>query len=314
MTAPVIRTLDAARGRNAGRLGRRRKAGTRAWAMPPRSMPPTPRAFSAPSSTARWSPAFRPSPTATTFGFIGLYICQPEYRGRGLGRAVWDAGMERLGGRTIGLDGVPEQQANYRSMGFVPAYESVRLTGRPLLNAGTFDVSDEVDLAQISAIDAVCFPAAREGFLKAWLAPPRIVRAISDDRGLRGYGVVRPCLDGHKVGPLFADSTETAMAILAALIEAVDGPVQIDAPLLHPEFTDALALCGHDAWFLDRTNVSWAGSGHRHGESLRRYDPRTRLTFGLSATPHQQVWIAPLRAGNSRAETAFCPWCKIRCS
>ena len=179
-----------------------------------------------------------------TFGFIGLYIVRPEYRGRGLGRAVWDAGMKRLEGRTIGLDGVPEQQANYRSMGFVPAYESVRLTGRPRLKAGTFDVSDEVDLAQISAIDAVCFPAAREGFLKAWLAPPRIVRATSDASGLRGYGVVRPCLEGHKVGPLFADSTETAMALLTALIEAVDGPVQIDAPLLHPEFTDALLSAG----------------------------------------------------------------------
>ena len=51
-----------------------------------------------------------------TFGFIGLYIAKPEFRGRGLGRAVWDAGMKRLEGRTVGLDGVPEQQANYRSI------------------------------------------------------------------------------------------------------------------------------------------------------------------------------------------------------
>lgn len=56
------------------------------------------------------------------FGFIGLYICRPDRRGQGHGKAVWDAGMARLGKRTIGLDGVVEQQANYRSMGFAPAY------------------------------------------------------------------------------------------------------------------------------------------------------------------------------------------------
>ena len=43
-----------------------------------------------------------------TFGFIGLYICHPDWRGQGHGKAVWDAGMAYLGTRTIGLDGVPE--------------------------------------------------------------------------------------------------------------------------------------------------------------------------------------------------------------
>ncbi|RUT86550.1 GNAT family N-acetyltransferase, partial [Mesorhizobium sp. USDA-HM6] len=38
------------------------------------------------------------------FGFIGLYICRPDRRGEGHGKAVWDAGMARLGNRTIGLD------------------------------------------------------------------------------------------------------------------------------------------------------------------------------------------------------------------
>ena len=53
----------------------------------------------------------------------------PGLRGKGHGKAVWDAGMARLAGRTVGLDGVPEQQANYAAMGFAKAYETVRLTG-----------------------------------------------------------------------------------------------------------------------------------------------------------------------------------------
>jgi GNAT superfamily N-acetyltransferase len=60
------------------------------------------------------------------FGFIGLYICHPEFRGRGLGRQVWAAGMAHLEGRVVGLDGVIEQQANYGRMGFVPSHDTVR--------------------------------------------------------------------------------------------------------------------------------------------------------------------------------------------
>ena len=66
------------------------------------------------------------------FGFIGLYICRPDMRGRGYGRAVWDAGMARLAQTTVGLDGVPAQQANYRSMGFAPAYRTFRFSGRDM--------------------------------------------------------------------------------------------------------------------------------------------------------------------------------------
>src|SRR5690606_9900185 len=43
------------------------------------------------------------------FGFIGLYIVRPEFRGRGFGMQLWRAAMERLAGRNVGLDGVVAQ-------------------------------------------------------------------------------------------------------------------------------------------------------------------------------------------------------------
>ena len=64
-----------------------------------------------------------------SFGFLGLYIVRPEYRGRGLGMAVWKAGMEYLAGRTVGLDGVVAQQDNYRKSGFELAHRNVRFQG-----------------------------------------------------------------------------------------------------------------------------------------------------------------------------------------
>lgn len=64
-----------------------------------------------------------------SFGFLGFYICRPEFRGKGYGFAVWEAGMKRLGDRVIGLDGVVDQQANYRKQGFVLAHRNVRYGG-----------------------------------------------------------------------------------------------------------------------------------------------------------------------------------------
>jgi len=65
----------------------------------------------------------------TSFGFIGFYIVKPEYRGKGYGIQVWQAGLASLAGRNIGLDGVTAQQENYKESGFTGAYAHIRLYG-----------------------------------------------------------------------------------------------------------------------------------------------------------------------------------------
>src|SRR3954469_23086932 len=65
------------------------------------------------------------------FGFLGLYIVRPELRGRGYGHRLWQAGMARLEGRTVGLDGVVAQQENNRRSGFSLAHRNIRFGGQP---------------------------------------------------------------------------------------------------------------------------------------------------------------------------------------
>ena len=185
------------------------------------------------------------------FGFIGLYICRPDMRGRGYGRAVWDAGMARLAQTTVGLDGVPAQQANYRSMGFAPAYRTFRFSGRlPAagLSAEVHPVEPDL-LPALGEFDRRFFPAARPSFLEGWLAPPNIALAKIGEGGIQGYGVVRECREGFKIGPLFAVDEIAAADLLAALNAQCPGEVQIDVPEDKENFADLLLRAGFSRGF-----------------------------------------------------------------
>lgn len=167
------------------------------------------------------------------FGFIGLYISHPDFRGLGYGRKVWDAGMARLGRRTIGLDGVPAQQENYRGMGFEPAYQTWRYSGRftPVnVDPAVLAIGTDLRPAVVS-FDRLHFPGAREEFLSAWIDEPRTARAIIRDGRVAAYGVLRKCHDGYKIGPLFAETENDACLIFVALCACSNGEtVAIDVP------------------------------------------------------------------------------------
>jgi hypothetical protein len=55
--------------------------------------------------------------------------------------------------------------------------------------------------------------------------------ALIDDAQLKGYGVLRKCRVGHKIGPLFADAADIAEALFGALCNnALGEQVFIDIP------------------------------------------------------------------------------------
>jgi hypothetical protein len=83
----------------------------------------------------------------------------------------------------------------------------------------------------IIGYDRRFFPSNRERFLRAWIAPPRRTRAYIDDGEIRGYGTVRACREGHKIGPLFADDPSVAEALLSELVAPWPGePIFLDVP------------------------------------------------------------------------------------
>lgn len=177
-----------------------------------------------------------------TFGFIGLYIVKEAFRGRGFGICVWQHGMAYLRNRNVGLDGVVAQQANYKKSGFQLAYRNIRFQG---IAQGIVQGDAHAGLLNASALpfevlnhyDRQCFPAARERFLAAWLAQPdAIARVAVRDGQLVGYGVLRRCRTGSKIGPLFADNAEIASELFSGLTSSIPGETFFfDVPEINAE-------------------------------------------------------------------------------
>jgi GNAT superfamily N-acetyltransferase len=172
-----------------------------------------------------------------SFGFLGLYIVRPQFRGKGYGQQIWKTGIAYLGDRNIGLDGVVAQQTNYKKSGFCLAHRNIRYecNGRTARPSGVTALS-EIPFDVLSAYDSALFPVARARFLREWIAQPGAVGyAVLDAGRLAGYGMLRPCRRGYKVGPLFADDAGIADRLLNALrAHAQDEPSYLDLPESNP--------------------------------------------------------------------------------
>ncbi|MGV1755726.1 GNAT family N-acetyltransferase [Rhizobium sp. P44RR-XXIV] len=174
-----------------------------------------------------------------SFAFIGLYMLHPEFRGKGYGKQLWNKGMALAGNRTVGLDGVAAQQGYYRQHGFEVAYRTVRYGGIPkVLDAG--EQATQVTpvthgkLQGLLQYDATIFPGLRHSFIRVWCDAPERRKSFMVGGGsrVRGYGTIRRCFHGYKVGPLFANKPEIARALLARLAaEAKGAPIYLDVPV-----------------------------------------------------------------------------------
>ena len=172
------------------------------------------------------------------FGFLGLYIVRPEFRGKGFGIQIWNHGMAYLGSRNIGLDGVVAQQNNYKKSGFKLAYRNIRYEG--IANGKTFAGVTElakIPLADLVAYDQNFFPAQRREFLQRWIKQPEgLALGLLQNQKLIGYGVIRACRNGFKIGPLFAENHSDAETLFQALTAPITGkPFYLDVPEVNPE-------------------------------------------------------------------------------
>ncbi len=174
------------------------------------------------------------------FAFCGFYMVDAAYRGQGFGLALTKARLKYIGERNAGLDGVIPMVEKYARLGYRIAYNNARYCGATKSN-NTLKNKAIIPLAQINfeqlvTYDRRYFPARRESFLTCWINQVGGKSLGYCRHGeLLGYGVIRPCKQGFKMGPLFAENVQIADELFMQLAHHAKGqPVSLDIPECNP--------------------------------------------------------------------------------
>jgi hypothetical protein len=186
-------------------------------------------------------------------GSMGLFIMRADLRRQGIGRLLWHERLRRLRARLrpdapIGMDGVFNMAPFYEAGGFSFLHRDLRYQGNA---AGQRDPAaiplDRIAWPELAAYDARVSGIQRPDFMRLWLSLTGGTGfALRQDGGLSGYGFLRPCRSGCKIGPLYADNADVARRLLASLLATIPGqPVSLDLP--EPNEA-ALRIMGELGW------------------------------------------------------------------
>nr|WP_305123246.1 GNAT family N-acetyltransferase [Roseomonas sp. GC11] len=170
-------------------------------------------------------------------GAVGLIVVAPEAQGRGLGRLLTSAVLERLGDRSVALTAtdagyplyvklgfevvgaVHQHQGAAFSVGLVPLAAGERL--RPLGRS---------DLELVRGLDAAATGLDRAALLEALLG---VAEGVVLERGGQpvGFSLLRRFGRGHVIGPVVAPDLAAAQALVAHWLGVRSGQfLRIDVP------------------------------------------------------------------------------------
>jgi len=189
-----------------------------------------------------------PAGTATTtiysadLAWIGMVLVHPDYRRRGIGRALLQHCIDYLrsrGIRCIKLDATPAGKLVYDGLGFSSEWTLKRWAGRtPIGSAGQPDTGSADapvgarfcrhpglrtwqagDLAVLEELEKTAFGVPRRSLLSALASQSKIALVLETGPGrISGFGFARPGSKALYLGPVVADCASAGLALLRAVI------------------------------------------------------------------------------------------------
>ena len=170
------------------------------------------------------------------FAFCGFYIVDKAHRGQGYGLALTKHRLAYIGGRNAGIDGVTTMLEKYARLGYKIAHNNARYINTrsiPIIKTNhCITPLTQINFDLLTNYDRRHFPAPRPSFLHCWIHQQgsKSLGYILDGT-LCGYGVIRACQQGFKIGPLFADNPTIANELFINLAQhAKDQPIYLDIP------------------------------------------------------------------------------------
>lgn len=208
-----------------------------------------------------------------TFAWIAMMLVDPQERGAGIGARLMEEALSALKDMDcIGLDATPMGEPLYRRFGFVNDYALVRM--QAIVEAARLEAPStgvrgmrREDLADVLRRDREVFGAGRSELLTSLLArAPECAWIAKDGAAVRGYTFGRPGWLYHQLGPVVAEDSGTARALVARGLSELDGKrVAIDAPRLDGEW---LAWLGSIGFVEERPFVRMFRHSHgRHSDA-----------------------------------------------
>lgn len=178
------------------------------------------------------------------FAFCGCYIVDKVYRDQGYGLELTKARLAYIGSRNAGLDGVLTMCDKYQRLGYQYAHNNARYTTSHLIFSSKPHLNiigcEQINFEQLCAYDKKHFPSNRPQFLHHWIKQTNALALgfISENK-VQGYGVIRACQNGYKIGPLFADTAEIADLLFKQLANYANGKdIFLDIPETNPAATE----------------------------------------------------------------------------
>ncbi len=183
-----------------------------------------------------------PSGEAASVAWISMILVKPSWRGRGLGRRVFERCLRHVQteGRVAMLDATPAGEALYRSFGFQVLGRLTRWRREARVADGVAAGPAQGTLDRLLALDAEAL-----GFDRA-----RVLRGLSERPGSRvvtadhAAALVRAGRTARQLGPMLASSDEGAAQLLARVAEFDASALLIDVPDDRPSMQRTLEVCG----------------------------------------------------------------------
>jgi hypothetical protein len=168
-------------------------------------------------------------------GWIGFFIMSTPLRGKGLGRQLWkemELTFRNAETTVIGLDAVEEQVKTYKRRGFVDC-ASIPLMMRESIKEKpvevTWDHADAVELQDIRDVDGALLAKLDRDHTGLDRSAFWATDVLVHRRGTLGYAIVadgevtgmilgRHCLEGVRIGPLYAATYAQARQMLQKLM------------------------------------------------------------------------------------------------
>nr|WSY53427.1 GNAT family N-acetyltransferase [Streptomyces sp. NBC_00886] len=170
---------------------------------------------------------------------IGMVLVVERYARQGVGRRLMRHLVSAMGTTPLTLYATPYGRPLYEELGFKVTGRAETLRGHftpdgPESRIATRAATAE-DLTGILRLDEAVFGTDRTPLITRLPAFADQLRVAEENGRIIGFAAAWPNMDTQVVGPLIAQDSETAKALLASLAARTDRPLRTDIDVRHED-------------------------------------------------------------------------------